>query len=784
MSDLQNPFYVDNIFIQIISYLPSEEIIRLSILSRYHTNLVRNYHWENIIIVTKTNQLNSILANFNFKNIGLINKFENGLISIDLDLLSGDIRDKIKYSNITFKYDVNYLSLLKFLVRNAQKINVNTNPNKNEASPDDTQIVYKETHLTIHSEKFPTYIMYDDAIAKSLAKKYNGTKWYEQDMSLNGQDVNIPNFRFKRLIMRACDSNFLKYYPEPITIYFPDIIEQFYCLNPKKIQAIEQNALIISRVLRNYYDWMPIVEDNQIKWYTANVRVYSQKCLPNKYVWKNEYTKQYLDNICNYYGYDPLESMQYFYELSDNSFENFFTWINTSPLKNTCIYPFIFLNMYFAVKCIMPDKLDIYIMCCMDYGLLYDSHYVAQHIFTHILTCAISDHKTYMVEHALKKILNSNTLEHVTNKEVVQIVISLIWDYIVIHDDLNAYLSLQSFFRYDRTSSLAPYNRSLLVSSIPMISVFRLYGYTSLDMMTLIIDNIVNTPLEEWKKDLLECDQINSIGVILYYFFTKHDEQYLDIWIKFMKAFYGEGWSDIKKYISDNFVFTYQNKAEDILCWERNNLIVKTKKDLESQCKIIASHYDNFTAWSKYITVKSHNITPKILCNLFKKLPDTKKKINLLNFWYNPKRKIDSTYFVIIDYISSIGSNELLEWWKNKGLVFYYTRNAFDSACQNNHINTMTWWINNTSKKKYMRHSNNITQGGYFKKGIWKDFEKMTLSYSEAGLFVPNPVVYQTWKYNDFNVCSKNKIKKEIIKRFKPCPDKKLKLLSWLTDNK
>lgn len=115
MGDCTNPFYADNIIVDIISYLSSDEIINLSLLSRYHSHLVRNYHWVrnchwvNPIIITRSKQLIAILSCFNFKNIGLVNKSGQNSIGIDPKLLPNSIREKIIYSNISFAYDTNNL---------------------------------------------------------------------------------------------------------------------------------------------------------------------------------------------------------------------------------------------------------------------------------------------------------------------------------------------------------------------------------------------------------------------------------------------------------------------------------------------------------------------------------------------------------------------------------------------------------------------------------------------------------------------------------------------------
>lgn len=791
MSDSFNPWYVDNIAIQIISYLSADEIIKLSILSQYHLNLVRSHHWDELIVVKQTSQLINVLSYFNFRNIYLTYTNKVYPNNIDIDCFPNNLREKIKYVTFGFTYDINYLSLFKFFVENAKRIEVNPRPNKNTVFSDMPQIVYEGSILSIFARKIPLYLMCNDSMITILAKKYNDTFLISGDVSIDRTTIDIPNFRVKQLITKSCCSHFSKYHYMEIDtcMVFPDVIEKIYLFDQNKIREIEQKQLVIPVIQSTRYTWVPRIENNEIKWYIASkpLLIYSKSLqfLEPLHVWSNRYGNAYLHNACEYYGHDLAESEKQFYKLSADKFEKFFLWVSRSPLKYAFIFPFIFLNMYFAVKYYIPNQLETYIMCCVDYGLnnaeFNDIHLCVLH---HILICVVNDGKIYIAINALDKMLNSEMIKKYGVARKVIITVALIHDNIVSRGNLNALLSIQSFFHNCSSPTVQVY-RCLFSLGIPIASLFRTYDYVSSEMVTLIVDRIDATQTEEWMHDPDNIILINRFDEIINYYVACTQIEQIDMWMKLQKILCPSRCTKNNKDISKKIMFTWQNKKELLLHWKEKNLHVQIKKDLKSQCLIIAHHYNDFTVWSQYITIKPHNITPKILCDLFKKLENTDIKyyINLLNFWYVDKKKIDPTYHTVIDYISSSGLNKLLEWWKNKGLAFYYTREAFDRACQNDHIQTITWWIlNSHNEKKFSRHSNKIYGGCYFKNGSWHG--NMVILYSDAGLFMPNPTVYKIWKYHNFQIISKNKIKKEIRRRFKPHPEKRLELLDWLSGEK
>lgn len=124
-------------------------------------------------------------------------------------------------------------------------------------------------------------MMYNEVIANVLVEKYDRAKWYDQNVSR--LCISISNTRWKYLVMRTRDSSFLKYCSVISSIYFPDIIKQINSLNPKRIQAIEQNIYQILEVLQAFYVRVLMVENGQIKWHIA------RELFPCEYMWKNEY---------------------------------------------------------------------------------------------------------------------------------------------------------------------------------------------------------------------------------------------------------------------------------------------------------------------------------------------------------------------------------------------------------------------------------------------------------------------------------------------------------------
>ena len=158
-----------------------------------------------------------------------------------------------------------------------------------------------------------------------------------------------------------------------------------------------------------------------------------------------------------------------------------------------------------------------------------------------------------------------------------------------------------------------------------------------------------------------------------------------------------------------------------------------------------------------------------------------KRTIGLLNFWHDCEKTVDQTYHSIIDWASSHKSLEILEWWKNKGLPFYYTGEAFDGACQIVDVETVTWWILNFGGKKISTETDEIQFGGFYCDVKWCSPQSRIILYSDNGIKHMNPKICQIWKYHGFHIKSKKWIENKISKLPKEVAEKKMKLLEWLT---
>ena len=81
--------------------------------------------------------------------------------------------------------------------------------------------------------------------------------------------------------------------------------------------------------------------------------------------------------------------------------------------------------------------------------------------------------------------------------------------------------------------------------------------------------------------------------------------------------------------------------------------------------------------------------------------------INLLNVLLKKGYQFGQTNIIrmcvvdYIDYISSKGNTEILDWWKNNNLKFDYTEKAMDLASKFGHIDVLNWWLKSALTLKY-----------------------------------------------------------------------------------
>lgn len=112
--------------------------------------------------------------------------------------------------------------------------------------------------------------------------------------------------------------------------------------------------------------------------------------------------------------------------------------------------------------------------------------------------------------------------------------------------------------------------------------------------------------------------------------------------------------------------------------------------------------------------------------------------INLLNVLLKKGYQFGQTNIIrmcIVDYISSKGNTEILDWWKNNNLKFDYTEKAMDLASKFGHIDVLNWWLKSALTLKY---SNVAFDGAATEKHIdilkWWINSGLKIKYTEYGI--------------------------------------------------
>lgn len=749
------------------------EIFTVLRWSRYHYNLIKTCYWKHNLTLYDCDTLVRTMKNFNFKNIILgsvdPNEFQN---NVNFQLPHEDINEKILRTKIQIFYETKYSSLLKFLVKNAKEIQIKI-LSEMPWWKHGPFIKWKQNVLTVKCQNIKQALMTmcTNTMVTALSQQH---KTYVNELLDQCVRIDMPPDLLQKLIVRSSKSKFADILPlSHRSFYYPKIIEQFYIFNPKKIKDIEQDQNIIHNLSTNFFDWHSIISDNKIFWRVNNLDTSNISNI--RFVWCNQYETNYLDEICAHYGYDLGESKQYLSELTQNNFELFFSWLETTPLKNTCICVFLIQNMYQAVRCYYPDKLNDYVLHCVEtYGCLPNGvQYYNAYIL--LLITLMDDGQVDTVLCALKMILSNDTDMHTKITPIFYI-----WGSIVFHNRLNAFHLLQEILS---NNMINDDTKLLFQIVLPIVIIFKSFDRISLEMLSMITTNAIGQQSNVWVNKLREeLTSENHIETITIHFLDRMKFEHLDLWVKLWKCYYGETWNENKHFVHSGKISNYFSKKEELQWLEKNGFQVKIDESLESQCEIVAHHYEDIQIWSKHLTIKPNVINADLLLRMLKYIYGTKRTIGLLNFWHDCERTVDQTYHSIIDWASSHKSLEILEWWKNKGLPFYYTRGAFDGACQMAYIKIVTWWILNFGEEKKSTTKTDMIQfGGFYRGDKWHSPQSRIILYSDNGIKHMNTKICEIWKYHGFHIKSKKWIENEITKLPKEVAEKKLRLLEWLT---
>jgi len=108
-----NPLNQCDLFIMISNLLPEmKEVIKLELLSKYHTNLIRNTNWDKLIKIKSNKHFEHIVKHYKFRNLKVTNNVD---VNKYVDYLSNcqtlDFSENHTITNKTVKYLKNCVTL-------------------------------------------------------------------------------------------------------------------------------------------------------------------------------------------------------------------------------------------------------------------------------------------------------------------------------------------------------------------------------------------------------------------------------------------------------------------------------------------------------------------------------------------------------------------------------------------------------------------------------------------------------------------------------------------------
>lgn len=749
----RNPFYDDYLFIEIIIYLPFKKIILMEQLSKYHCNIIRNHRWQSRIIVNTINQITDVLQFHHLQRWGITMKSDmNHITTHSCDspinsFLKKDIYEKLRYSTIIFVYARETLTLFESLIKLSKDI-IFYSHNNNA-----TVITYSEEILTIMTQNSkPFEYCSSPEITHLLVSKNTEIQKILSDavMKKNAQ----------QLLYKLSKTIYFKYF-EPSNIQLPQLFEAIYLFDLDTISLMENNVELQQK----------IVSKRKYKWYLT----IKKKCLcalipssevqydnetnftrDTDIVYYCEYNNNYLEEQCKLYELDIVGVKKKLEKHINNNFKDFFVWWQNTPSRqDSFTREFIILNMLHAIRCYYPTHISTFVH-------QYIQQIINQPEYANTLKSACMYLVLFFVDNQMIEmlcylidILYSNIDKSVSSiliKQVMQLACSRI----IIASDSYALLRIYDLWEVHEKSLLLP--PILLLMNYP--NKYKQYASMFVDVLKRTIANYDSS-----FELILMCYE-STFHRVTRALSNAQPSDVLAYWIKLLIMYYG---TEFKKYyckVYNKQTFSPNCNLEMLICCKQNNLPLRLNYGIQFWIEMLCIQEEKFLSWQEIIPIKKDMIGINVLTVLIDVMTQKSVLLKAFERWYNLSSSNsypDSDYHLVLEKICSRGVVKLLEWWKNKGLPFHYTKKAFDLASNAGHKKILLWWIQNCSSKSLVtRNARHIQYGGCYKNGQWETPQNMILLYSHCGLFNPSSMICEIWKYYNLNIIHKKSVLKKI----------------------
>lgn len=829
----QNIFYKDYIVTEILSYLSLEEIISLKLLSKFHCDVIRKHHWKHRLLIRDTNNFYCFLMTHNFNFYFVYPRdtkeyyYKNRIYDKSFDIydfssllgkckescvpdrekfeLCEKITEKIKYVDIEFGYNSHTFQLFDLLLHVATCVEISLFDNKNNDIYYDDEynytyvsniwIHYNDGKIVISQPRKQLYKLFNNPTTlKLLFEKSTDIKNILLLSKINSNDM--------RLVYKLASTRYFQKF-KLTKLSLAKLFEAICSFDDEYISMIERDTFFLQKTIsKRKYDLFVETKKDEICVFLGRYYKYDRFNAPY-----SEYIMYY-----NVYGQNTSTECQHTIntevskKLEDmifNNFVQFFIWMETSPLRRITVFrDFIILNMIYALKWNKPSHVMQFIhayihnplsitmgLRCFKLisGLLIDNHMCGE--ITMLLDILYSDigNKLFghtesesIIQHMLTRILrncDAHTFECVDNhlKKIMPI------------EERNPKGPTEERNPKGPAEERNPKGPSLFLYYLKVFIIDRHRCKDHPHIFRKSLSDAINNMNHKCKSTLNDFEN-NFTAVTKMCANKLQSADILELWIHFLMAYYNCDFKNKLSEICKKGILRTSCNSDILLMWEKMRLPVRIKMNVAFRVSILFVEKEKFELWRKMIPIRKEILSITVLLRVLhlNDVSNPSKTIEAFDRWYNlpgVNKYHDSEYHKIIEKICSEGLVEMLEWWKNKGLPFYYTKKAFDTVSNTYSINTsrkksvFLWWIQNCTTKKLITHNANFIQyGGRFSDGKWETPENMILLYSHCGLFRPCKGICELWKLYDLKIIHKKYVLDEIRKNFKEDFDTNSKL--------
>lgn len=757
MDTLQNPLLDYHLFIEIISFLPLKKRIQLEQLSKFHLDTIRNQFWLDLVCIRSPNTLFHLLYSHNFRNYEIMCELPNydTLTYDSLALthnttiydtaLSYDVVKKLKKCNISFIYETITVSLFNFLLQLANAVEIFN------SGDDLTYVQYCSGNMSImmHVDKPFEYCNSPETF-KLLKEK-------SSDIEKIWRNLPVSPV-INQYVCELSKTIYFKYFGTK-KLLFPSLIKAIQLFDTVTVSRMENDQQFIHKlILKQKYCCSMAIKKNKL---CAQVVLSPHDNLfsiprDNYIIYFIEYDTDYLVRECSKYMLDPNEKILNLKFHVENNFEYFFiSWLNTPLRQNNYLKHFIILNMLHALRCYYPSYIMGFIKKTIQVCIHNDVN-IDTLLSLIILLCV--DNKLTSVACDLSNDLCQNEYEcQQISDGIRSSMYELVFGRIMINSDHESLVNVINFWKE------TAYSKLIVPLVIIIDNPLKFNTKKHIPLIITVMESINNNFFPVWKAILRNCEmKFHKVTKML---ITINSHEILALWIQFMSQYYGPDLKKNYRKIYNSRTCTAHNITYQFHISKSNKLPFRLSLSVGFLLDMLTIESEKYHNLTRIIPITRETISINLLLAVLNLLD---QKIALIAFdrWHNLSGYNlypNSDYHLVLEKICSTGMIKLLDWWKIKGLPFYYTKKSFDLASNYGHTKIVMWWIKNcTSKKLIIRNATQIQYGGYYINGGWKSPESMILLYSHCGLFIPIKEIYDIWWYYGLSITHKKSVLKKI----------------------